>query len=136
MTRIPTIAKRAAPLLASAALLLSPAAAFAAGAHAEIVTAATHAGFASKADTVKMVHSHLHHTLNCLVGPKGADFDAAELNPCVHSGSGAIPDTADAATRTALEAAAAEAERGLKDDGLASSQAIAIKVEAMLKAIK
>ena len=120
------------PLLASAVLLL-PAAALA-DAHSEIATAATHAGLASKAGTLKMVQTHLHHTLNCLVGPKGAAFDATEMNPCAHSGNGAIPDATDAKTKTALKAAVAEAEAGLKEDQLKSAQEAAAKVAAMLKA--
>lgn len=133
MTDKSFLAKWAMPLLGSAALLLLPATALA-DAHSEIVTAATHAGLASKSDSVKMVHTHLHHTLNCLVGPKGAAFDAAEMNPCAHSGNGAIPDTTDAKTRAALEAAVAEAEKGLKDDDLKSAQGVAANVAAMLKA--
>ncbi|MBU6442691.1 MAG: hypothetical protein KGR48_02175 [Alphaproteobacteria bacterium] len=135
MTGKPTHAKWTMPLLAVAALVLLPAAALA-DAHSEIVTAATHAGLASKSDTVKMVHTHLHHTLNCLSGPKGKDFDATEMNPCSHSGNGAIPDAADAKTRAALEAAAAEAAKGLKDDDLKSAQSAAAKVAVMLKAVE
>ncbi len=125
--------KWAMPLLASAALFLLPAAALA-DAHSEIVTAGTHAGLASKSDTVKMVHTHLHHTLNCLVGPKGAQFDATEMNPCAHSGNGAIPDSADAKAKDALQAAVTEAEKGIKADDLKSAQEAAAKVAAMLKA--
>ena len=59
-----------------------------------------------------MVHAHLHHTLNCLVGPNGMDFDKDALNPCKNAGNGAIPDTTDAAKQKALEAAADKARAG------------------------
>ena len=42
------------------------------------------------------VQAHLHHTLNCLVGPGGDGFDAKQMNPCAQAGNGAIPDAKDA----------------------------------------
>src|SRR5580692_9005592 len=69
----------------------------------EIMTAEQHATLAAQAQSIDMVHMHLHHVLNCLVGPKGADYDAQELDPCRNTGSGAIPDTADAATKQKLK---------------------------------
>ena len=78
---------RHAVSLAFAALLL-PVAALA-DAHSEIVNAETHAGLAAKGTDLAAVHMHLHHTLNCLVGPSGAGFDAKEINPCANAGSGA-----------------------------------------------
>ncbi len=128
--------ENAALLLATCFILLPAAARAAADVQAEITTAGTHAGLASKAGTVKMAHTHLHHTLNCLVGPKGTGFDASELNPCAKSGDGAIPDTADAAQKRALQAVVAKAESGIKEDDLASSQHIAVEVSTMLKAIQ
>jgi len=108
----------------------------AADAASEIVTAAQHAGLAAQSATIDAVHMHLHHTLNCLVGPNGMDFDKNELNPCKNSGNGAIPDTADAAKQKALEAAADKARAGLKENDLAAAQKDASDTEAMLKAIK
>src|SRR2546423_1794048 len=100
---------------ALAALLLPFAFASAAFADAasEVVTAATHASLAAGAADIAGVHTHLHHALNCLVGPKGDGFDAKELNPCAQGGSGAIPDTTDAARKSSLEAAAAKARSGI-----------------------
>ena len=63
-------------LIASCMALALPTAAFADVA-AELTVADQHAGFAAKAATVDMVHMHLHHVLNCLVGPSGPGFDAA-----------------------------------------------------------
>ncbi len=128
--------KNAALLLAMTVMLLPIAARAAGDAKAEITTAATHAGLASKATTVMMVHMHLHHTLNCLVGPKGKGFDAQEENPCAKSGDGAIPDTTNAAEKKALAAAVTETGNGIKSTDLAASQKIAADVSAMLKAIK
>lgn len=118
--------------LAAAAALLLPAAALADG-HSEIVIAATHAGLAAQGSDVATVHMHLHHTLNCLVGPSGMGFDAKELDPCAHAGSGAIPDAKSAAAKTALQAAAAEARTGIAETDLAKAQKDAADTQAMLK---
>jgi hypothetical protein len=63
----------------------------------EAATGGTHAGLAAKAATIEQVHMHLHHTVNCLVGPTGQGFDAKEANPCQKLGSGAIPAAGPAA---------------------------------------
>ena len=88
-----------------AGLALLPAAALADG-PSEITNGAAHAGLAAGSLDVAGVHTHLHHALNCLVGPGGKGFDAKEMNPCAQAGSGAIPDTADATKKAALEVAA------------------------------
>ena len=59
---------------------------------AELNTAVTHAGFAAKYETMKEVALHLHHALNCLVGPQDKLFDAAAGNPCQGQGNGYLPD--------------------------------------------
>jgi len=69
-----------------------PASAQAADPAQEAATAGLHAGLAAKAATIEQVHMHLHHTVNCLVGPAGQGFDAKEANPCQKLGNGAIPD--------------------------------------------
>ncbi|MBI1360108.1 MAG: hypothetical protein GC155_07470 [Alphaproteobacteria bacterium] len=106
--------------LAGAALMFSTAA-FADPA-TEVKTAATHAGLAAKAGDINMVHTHLHHALNCLVGPKGEGFDAGQANPCAAAGAGAIPDTTDAAMKTKLEAAAKDAAAGIAATDLKMAQ--------------
>mgnify|MGYP001488308167 CR=1 FL=1 len=60
--------KKIALLAASAALLATPAFADLAGA---LSTAQTHAGMASTQTDIAMVHRHLQHAVNCLVGPGG-----------------------------------------------------------------
>lgn len=107
-----------------------------ANAATEITTAATHADLASQAADVGMVHSHLHHTLNCLVGPGGTGFDAAEVNPCKNNGNGAIPDTKKATRKASLEKAADSARAGIAEADLAKAQKTASDTAAMLKAVK
>jgi hypothetical protein len=59
---------------------------------AELKTAVTHAGFAAKYETMKEVALHLHHALNCLVGPQDKLFNAAAGNPCQGQGNGFLID--------------------------------------------
>ena len=120
----------AAPTLgALIALLAAPA--LAADAAQEIKTAALHAGMASASDTLEMVRAHLHHALNCLEGPKGAQFDAKAINPCKDQGMGAIPD-APPAKRKALEAAAGQANAALAEPDMAKAKAMAEQVQKSL----
>jgi hypothetical protein len=99
----------------------------------EAATAATHAGLAAQAAAIEQVHMHLHHTVNCLVGPKGQGFDAKEANPCQKLGTGAIPDTTDSALKAKESAALAKAEAGLKSDDLAAARKAATEAQAALK---
>jgi hypothetical protein len=117
---------------AIATLLLLPGTAFA-DAHSEIVNAEQHAGFAAGAAALAEAHAHLHHTLNCLVGPAGNGFAANEINPCAQAGNGAIPDTQDQAKRQALEAAAAKARAGIAATTLNDAKKSAAEAQAMLK---
>jgi hypothetical protein len=104
-----------------------------ADASSETVTAATHADLAAGASDLNGIHMHLHHALNCLVGPDGKGFDAKEMNPCAQSGKGAIPDTADAAKKASLEAAAEKVRAGLAATDAKAAKADASSVAAMLK---
>jgi hypothetical protein len=113
--------------------LVVPAVAVAADAIKEAATSATHAGLAAKAATIEQVHMHLHHAVNCLVGPKGQGFDATQANPCQQYGDGAIPDTNDAATKAKLTTALASAHAGLKSDDLETARKAAAAVESALK---
>ena len=78
----------------------------------QLTVAQTHAGLAAKAAAVDGVHMHLHHALNCLVGPGGAGFDAGQANPCANAGKGALPEATDAGQKAKIEAAAAKAQAG------------------------
>ena len=62
--------------LAGAPLLFAATAFAAVDLGSEINNAATHAGLAAQAADINGVHTHMHHALNCLVGPKGDGFDA------------------------------------------------------------
>ena len=64
---------------------------------------------------------HLHHVVNCHVGPSGKGFDAAPGNPCAKAGNGAIPE-GSAAQKTKLETALASANAGIAATDLAAAQ--------------
>tara|TARA_R110002110_G_scaffold86743_5_gene226308 strand:+ start:7857 stop:8255 length:399 start_codon:yes stop_codon:yes gene_type:complete len=102
----------------------------------EAAAAGQHAGFAAGAGDIGGVQSHLHHAINCLVGPEGEGFALKELNPCKALGNGAIPDTEDAATKASLEAALEKAEAGLAEDDLNAAKAHASETQKMLKALE
>ena len=107
-----------------------------ADAASEVVTAGTHASLASGSADIAGVHTHLHHALNCLVGPKGNGFDAKELNPCAQNGNGAIPDTTDPTKKASLESAAAKARSGIAANDYKAAQKDAADVASMLKPAK
>lgn len=119
-------------LLATTLAFLVSASAFAADMAPEVETAATHAGFASQAENIKGVHTHLHHTMNCLVGPDGKGFDSDEMNPCGDMGNGAIPDTEDGKMKKKLETAAERVHSGLDTDDYGKAKAAAMSVQRML----
>jgi hypothetical protein len=128
-----SISRNAAPLAAVLAALaaVTPTVVLADGPQA-IGTAAQHAGLAAGGADLAGVRRHLHHALNCLVGPDGAGFDAAPGNPCAAAG-GAIPQTADATMKAKLEKAAAQLRTGIADEDLAAAKKAATDVQAMLK---
>src|SRR5262249_37701214 len=119
--------------IVTSALIALPASAQAADPAQEAATAATHAGLAAKGASIEQVHMHLHHTVNCLVGPNGPGFDAKEANPCQKLGNGAIPDASDKALKATLTQALAKAQAGLKSDDLAAAQKAATETQAALK---
>jgi hypothetical protein len=94
--------------------------------------AANHAGLAANAGGIDMVHTHLHHVLNCLVGPGGDGFDAGPGNPCGMAG-GAIPQTADAATKAKLQMVATEVKGGIANADMAAAKKVATDAQAALK---
>jgi hypothetical protein len=98
----------------------------------EVTTAARHAGLAAQAADLKGTQTHLHHVINCLVGPKGREFDDKEANPCKDQGNGAIPDTTDEVRRTALIQALAKANEGLRQTDLAAARKSANEAQVLL----
>ncbi|MEQ8951680.1 hypothetical protein [Parvibaculum sp.] len=101
-----------------------------------IAAAARHAGFAAGSSDLAGIHTHLHHAVNCLVGPEGEGFAPKELNPCKALGNGAIPDTEDATRKESLEAALERAKAGLATDDLADAKTAAIKTQALLDSLE
>lgn len=119
--------------IVTSVLIALPGTAQAADPAEEAATAGQHAGLAAQGASIEQVHMHLHHTVNCLVGPNGQGFDAKEANPCQKLGNGAIPDTADPALKAKLTAALARAQAGLKSDDLNAAKKAATEAQAALK---
>jgi len=116
-------------------LLAFPKAAYA-DAKSEIATAAQHAGLAAAAPNLLETHMHLHHALNCLVGPQDGDFDKTNMNPCAQQGKGAFPDEGDAEIKTKLQSAMSAAEDGIASSDEAIAKKDAATCETLLEAIK
>ena len=106
---------------------------------AELKTAITHAGYSAKQEALPGVTMHLHHALNCLVGPQGKGFDAAAGNPCQGQGNGYLPDlkAAKGETDQYYEAwwAAQVAEQGVAANKLTETKAASRVVIAVLDTI-
>lgn len=109
---------------------LIPASVWADGPQA-VMTAAQHAGLAANAGEIDMVHRHLHHTLNCLVGPDGEGFDQSAGNPCQQAG-GAIPQTGDAAMHTKLMEIAASVRSAIGNSDMGQAKEAAMHAQEML----
>lgn len=129
---ISRIKKNPGTLVALAACtLLAPVAALADGPQATGI-AAQHAGLAASGADIAAVKRHLHHALNCLVGPEGEGFDATAGNPCSAAG-GAIPQTSDAAAKAKLQKAAAQARSAVAGSDLDATRKAATELQAALK---
>jgi len=118
-------------------LLMAPLAGFAASnASQEIATATTHAKMAANAGDVTHAIMHFHHVINCLVGPKGKQFDAAPGNPCKDMGNGAINDVNQKSPEHAqLLKVLAVAEQALHAHKLEATQRYALRIAKELKTI-
>jgi hypothetical protein len=79
---------------------------------------------------------HLHHALNCVVGPAGEGFDAKQMNPCAQSGNGAIPDSTDAAKKAKLETAKTQLMQGIAATDMKAAQADAMTAETTIASAK
>jgi hypothetical protein len=96
--------------------------------------ASAHAGMALGAADLKVAHMHLHHVINCLVGPSGKAFDQQQADPCKGMGHGALVDAkGDAATEARLHMALADAEHGVKATTLEAAHADAQKALTTLQ---
>jgi hypothetical protein len=123
-------------LLLALALPVAALAAVADGAASkQIATASAHAGMALGAADLATAHLHLHHVVNCLVGPAGKGFDAKAQDPCKGMGHGAIVDAkGDAAVEGRLHTALGQAEQGLKASTLDAAHADAKQAMDTLQA--
>ncbi|MGD0866193.1 MAG: hypothetical protein ABSA49_11625 [Rhizomicrobium sp.] len=117
----------------AAAVAFLPTVGMAADLKAEITTAGQHAGMAAAASDMATVQMHLHHTVNCIVGPNGAGYDPKQMNPCQNQGAGALPDATSAATKTSLQTAVTQAQAGLATTDIATAQKDAAAAAATLK---
>jgi len=128
MIRLPTLA-----FLSAAALAATPAFA-ATGAGKEIHTAIEHSGYASHVKSTNKVHLHLHHVVNCLVGPHGKGFYPAAGDPCQGEGNGALNDlSGQPKVRSELEKALREANTGLRENSFRTAHNTAEQVRKTLK---
>jgi hypothetical protein len=104
---------------------------------AEIKTAIAHAGYAGKAEALNGVHLHLHHVLNCMVGPQDKLFDAAAGNPCKGEGNGALSDikakTGEDAQYYQLSWVAQIAHQGITSSNLQEAKAAAHVASVILE---
>jgi hypothetical protein len=121
--------------LAGASMLIAGAA-LAADLGAEITNAQTHANLAAQSGTINAVHTHMHHALNCLVGPGGEGFDEKQMNPCAKAGGGAIPDSTDAAKKAKLETAKTQLVAGIASEDLKVAQDAANSAQATIASAK
>lgn len=121
--------------LAGAPLLIAGTA-FAADTGSEINNAASHAGLAAQAGDINGVHTHMHHALNCLVGPQGDGFDPKSMNPCAQAGNGAIPDETDQMKKTKLMAARDHLTKGIAEINLSTAKADASAAQAAIESAK
>jgi hypothetical protein len=80
----------------------------------QLKTAAFHAGELAQKGAVTATHLHLHHTINCLEGPGGPDFDQSAGYPCQNQGHGILPDL-----RAAVAAHVAGSQAALDDAQIA-----------------
>ncbi|EQD27971.1 conserved hypothetical protein, secreted [mine drainage metagenome] len=122
-------------LLALALPIAAQAAGLGGAALKQTDTAIAHAGMALGAKELKIAHMHLHHVINCLVGPAGKDFNAHFADPCKGMGQGAIVDAkGNAEAETDLHGALQQAEMGLKTTTLMAAHADARQVMRTLHA--
>lgn len=119
--------------VAVAGFAVLPQSALAADLKAEITTAGQHADMAAGAADIATVKMHLHHTINCIVGPAGAGYDATQINPCKNQGNGALPDATTPAAKQNLQTAVTDAQAGLGASDIAAAKKDASAASASLK---
>ncbi len=105
----------------------------------QLKTAVTHAGFAGSGDSLNYVKQHLGHTLNCIEGTKGKNFNRSWGHVCQGQGNGILTDLRAApggATFTlVIEHADSLAAAGVLRKDLAEARTAAKAVGALLTII-
>ena len=105
----------------------------------QLSTATTHAGFAAEGASLAYVQQHLGHTVNCLEGTRGKNFNQAWGHVCEGQGNGILADLRTAtggATFMAVAGAAGElALGGVKSKDLNEAKIAAKGTAALLKVI-
>lgn len=103
----------------------------------QVETARTHAAFAAGGDSISYVQQHLGHALNCLEGPKGANFHASWGNVCQGQGNGILVDLKGVPNNTSLMTLAREAGataiQGLKKQSVSEAKPSAKKTADLLQ---
>ena len=125
----------AAPALAGDAPK-EPAPPMASGLSHELTQALLHANYAATATSVEDLHQHLHHVINCIVGPEGSGFDNNFMNPCHGMGNGALPDASSDAEKKHLNEVLEHAKAALRtDDFVLAKDAARIAVWTLMTGI-
>lgn len=106
-----------------------------------VSNAKIHASVAARIDTLSGVHLHLHHVLNCLVGPHGklysAKAEALSAYHCDQIPDGAADDPhASAKVRKLANAAVHEALAGIHAENVQAGHRDATHVIQTLDAIE
>lgn len=103
-------------------------------------TAVQHAEFSMGADDHAIAVRHLGHVLNCIAGEGGEGFDGSWGHPCGNQGAGLLNDIAEHPSAddlvVVLRAAHALAMAGVEEGSVASVQAAAAGVRALLLVIE
>ena len=116
-------------------LALYPAAAQAVDLPVEISAAQMTARSASRnVFAMEDIHERMQAAINCLVGPKGADFVASVRNPCAATGNGVIPDTTDTAKKAGYMKAVADLKAALKIEDRTKAMEAALAVADLIVA--
>lgn len=122
-------------LIAVSGFLATPLCLAHGNAEREIATATVHAQMAMVAAKKSTAIMHMHHVINCLVGPKSPRFDARAGNPCKGMGTGALRDIGAApAVRMKLVQALVRAERAVQARRFSTVRHDAAMVTRALKA--
>ncbi len=102
-------------------------------------TAATHAGFAAGGDTMSSVEQHLGHALNCIEGPRGANFNRAWGHVCEGQGQGLLTDLRNDRSGMSwllvAEAAGELAVKGIRSRDLAQRKNAARGVAELMRLV-